>query len=452
MTANTKIFIIDGKSSIQAHLKDFLSSRFQVEWAVANSKALSRIAELKPNVILSDIVFPDIDGLVFLREVIQKCPDTKIIVVTEFQNSDFIIKAFELGVHDYIRKEINPEKLEEIIKRASKIAVLENRFSDPQFGNSSLGEGNIIVGQSEAICKVFKIIGNISNSRAAVAIGGETGTGKELVARTIHENSPCKDEPFITVDCSSIVETLAESFLYGHQKGAFTGAIETHKGKLEIAGNGTIFFDEVSELPLSIQGKLLRFLQEKEFEMVGGKSRQKSNARIITASNKNLSPLIKQGKFRKDLYYRIRVVTIRLPPLRDRKEDIPLLINHFRNKITRIYGVPLPRIEEAALQSLREYPWPGNVRELENILIHLAIMARGELILKETVEEALESSRWGDHGEQQSPVYPSLEEVEKDAIYKTLKYTLWNITSAAKILKISRPTLREKIAKYNLSL
>jgi len=427
-----------------------LSPGFQVEWVVGKSNVVSRIAESKPAVVLSDIVFPDIDGIALLREITHKCPVAKIIVVTEFQNMDLIIKAFRLGVYDYVHKEINPEKLQELINRALKIAGLENRFSDLSDENSCPGHDSLIVGRSAAMCRIFKIIGNISNSRAAVAIRGETGTGKELVARVIHEYSPYKDEPFIAVDCTTLVETLAESTLYGHRKGAFTGAIETHKGKFEIAGNGTLFFDEVSELPLSIQGKLLRFLQEKEFEMVGGRKKERSNARIITATNRDLSPLIKQGKFRKDLYYRIKILTIRLPPLRERRDDIPLLISHFANKITRIYGVPSVRIEEAALRLLREYSWPGNVRELENVLVRLAIMARGELILEETVEKIIERSRKLDPVDEQLSVHPSLAEVEKEAVHKTLKYTRWNISMAARVLKISRPTLREKIKKYQL--
>jgi two-component system response regulator AtoC len=446
----TNILIIDGISSIRICLEDFMSSRFHLEWAAGNSDVVPRIAKLKPAVVLMDIMFPDIDGIALLEEITLKCPASKIIVVTQFQNMDFIIKASRLGVYDYVPKEISPRILEEMINKASKIAGLENKLPDLSNESSCASQGSVIVGQSEAIRNIFKLIGNISNSRVTVAILGETGTGKELVARVIHENSPAKDEPFVAVDCTTIVETLAESTLFGHQKGAFTGAVESHKGKFEIAGSGTIFFDEVSELPLDIQGKLLRFLQEKEFDRVGGERRHQSNARIIAATNRALSQLVKQGRFRKDLYFRLKVLTLHLPPLRERKEDIQLLITHFASKIKRVYGVPSVRIEDSAIRLLQEYSWPGNVREMENLLTRLAIMAQGEMILEETVEEHLETSRNLDPFDKQLPTYSSLAEVEKKAIQETLSHTRWNITSAARILSISRPTLRKKIKEYQL--
>ncbi len=430
-------------------MENFLSSRFHVDSAVGTT-AVSKIMDFRPNIVLMDILLSDVNGLNLLKEITVKLPALKIIIVTLLQEMETIIKTYRLGVYDYVRKEIDLKELENKIKNASKIASLANKLPDLIGKEGSPHKDSVIVGQSEAMCNIFKIIGTISNSRAPVGMRGETGTGKELVARLIHENSPCKDEPFIVLDCASLVETLAESTLYGHQKGAFTGAIETHKGKFEIAGNGTIFFDEISELPLSIQGKLLRFLQEKEFEKVGGRRKQKSNARIIVASNKDLTQLIRQGKFRKDLYYRLRVFTFYIPPLRERREDIPRLIAHFARKIKKLYGIPEIGMEERAYRLLQEYSWPGNVRELENLLTRIAIMQRGGLILEETVKEGLERTRQLEAVDEES-LYPSLAEVEKRAILRTLKYTRWNISATGGILKISRPTVREKIRKYQLT-
>ncbi len=294
---------------------------------------------------------------------------------------------------------------------------------------------------------IYKFIGLISNTTASVGIRGETGTGKKLMAQVIHQNSPHRESPFVTVDCTTIVETLSESTLYGHEKGSFTGAIESHRGLFEMAAEGTIFLDEIADLPLSMQGKLLRFLQDKEYHRIGGTSQKKSNARIVVATNRDLYQAITHGKFRKDLYYRLKVLTAYIPPLRERREDIPLLIQHFLHKINRDNHTNVLKIEDRAVQLLIEYDWPGNVRELENLLTLACILGKEEVILEETVKEILNRSQ---RLPLDRPPVSSLGEAEEEIIKKALKTTQGNLTQAAKLLKISRPTLRTKIRKYKL--
>jgi two-component system response regulator AtoC len=306
-----------------------------------------------------------------------------------------------------------------------------------------------LIGQSKAMRDIYKFIGLISNTTALVGIRGETGTGKKLMAQVIHQNSPNREGPFVTVDCTTIVETLSESTLYGHEKGSFTGAVESHRGLFEMAAEGTIFLDEIADLPLSMQGKLLRFLQDKEYQRIGGTSQKKSNARIVVATNRDLYQAIAQGKFRKDLYYRLKVLTVYIPPLRERREDIPLLIRHFMHKINREHHTSVLKIEDRAVQLLMEYDWPGNVREMENLLTLACVLGKEEVILEETVKEILNRSQRLPYDR---PNVSSLGEAEEEILKRALKTTQGNLTQAAKLLKISRPTLRTKIQKYRLSL
>jgi len=442
-----KILIIDGKSSLKDSLDYLSSDGFHIEKVIGGKAGLDRIPKFNPSVVILDAALPDISVLGVLEEIQRAYSRTKTIIVSSFQDMDATIKSMKLGAYDFVHKGIEPDELKKRIKKAMRLLALRDQPSKVGIEDSAARLENHIVGQGKAILEIFKFIGLISNTRANVGIRGETGTGKELVARMIHEYSPYKDEPFITVDCSSIVETLSESILYGHEKGSFTGAIQTHVGKFELAREGTVFLDEVGELPLSLQSKLLRVLQEKEFERVGGKEKKTSRARIIAATNMDLYKQIFLGKFRKDLYYRLKVLTIYIPPLRERKEDIPLLIAHFLHKINQQYQTGLNRIEDEAVRILCEYSWPGNVRELENLLTWASILGREDVILKETVSEILNRSQRAASGK---AIIPSLKDTEEEAILKAIHYTNWNLSKAAKLLKISRPTLRKKIQTYQL--
>jgi two-component system response regulator AtoC len=299
--------------------------------------------------------------------------------------------------------------------------------------------------------EIFKSIGLLSENMVTVLIEGETGTGKELIARAIHYHSQYKDQPLLAINCSAIVGALLESELFGHEKGSFTGAIASKKGKFELEGDGTIFLDEVSEIPFELQAKLLRFLQEKEFEHVGGERNLKSNARVIAATNKDLRMMVRNGSFREDLYYRLSVATIEVPPLRERKSDIPLLIEYVLRKINVELYRNIKKVEEKAVSRLMNYDWPGNVRELENILTRAAITTQGEVILDEFISPLLGREDKAT-GERDALNIVSLQEIEKEHILKVLSHTRWHLGNSCKLLGISRPTLRQKLKEYGISI
>jgi two-component system response regulator AtoC len=344
------------------------------------------------------------------------------------------------------------EELDRVIDRAIKSSssdrTAETVSVDPSL---SYVEGRII-GKSREMKEIFKAIGVLSENRVTVLIYGETGTGKELIARAIHHNSPFRDHPFRAIDCSTIVGTLLESELFGHERGAFTGASGLKKGKFELAGQGTIFLDEVEDIPFELQSKLLRFLQQREFERLGGEKRIQSNARVIAATNKDLSEMVQNGSFREDLYYRLKVSCVKVPPLRERKSDIPLLIEHILRKINHELGKSVKKVERKALIRMTEYDWPGNVRELENMLVHTAIHTQGEVILDEFIAALLEEKSTNHknpkvmpHGEQ------DLKRIEKECIVMALNQNRWHFGKTCEALGISRPTLRHKLRKYEIS-
>jgi two-component system response regulator AtoC len=328
------------------------------------TEGLKQCTVFDPHVIILDIRLPDMNGLEVLQELIRN-GRKNIIIITAFHDMDITIKAMKFGAFDYIPKPIDVEELDRVIDKALKSSsstrTAEAVSIDPSL---SFVEGKII-GKSRGMKEIFKAIGVLSENRITVLIEGETGTGKELIARAIHQNSPYKEHPFRAVNCSTIVGTLLESELFGHEKGAFTGASSSKRGKFELAGQGTIFLDEIGEIPFELQSKLLRFLQEKEFERLGGEKRIQSNARVIAATNKDLWEMVQDGAFREDLYYRLNVATIKIPPLRERRSDIPLLVERILQKINYELNKGIRKVEEEALKKMTEYDWPGNVRELE---------------------------------------------------------------------------------------
>jgi two-component system response regulator AtoC len=305
----------------------------------------------------------------------------------------------------------------------------------------------VIIGRSEKMRDIFKMIGLVCQNRAAVLIQGETGTGKELIARVIHKNSVFSDQPFVTVDCSAVVTSLLESELFGHEKGAFTGATHTQKGKISMAGSGTLFLDEIGELPLGTQGKFLGFLQRQKYMRVGGTQTRKSRCRIIAATNQDLFSMVAQNTFRQDLFYRLRVVTIQVPPLRHRREDIPELVYHFLHKANMHLDTGVTRLQDDVMKRLCAHSWTGNVRELENVLVEAAVRARGSVILREDIEDLFRKSA------DEPPARidrESLPYMEKEHIKNVLDKAGWNRSQAARRLNISLPTLRSKIRKYRL--
>jgi two-component system response regulator AtoC len=448
-----RILIIDDERPLLETLEMFLVERgFTVRCVVSATEGLKQCILFDPHVIILDIRLPDMNGLDVLQELIRN-GRKNIIIITAFHDMDITIKAVKFGAFDYIPKPIDVEELDRVIDRALKSSssarTAEAVFIDPSL---SYVEGKII-GKSKGMKDIFKAIGVLSENRITVLIEGETGTGKELIARAIHSNSPYKEHPFRAISCSTIVGTLLESELFGHEKGAFTGASSSRRGKFELAGHGTIFLDEIGEIPFELQSKLLRFLQEKEFERLGGGEKIKSNARVIAATNKDLWKMVQLGTFREDLYYRLNVATIKVPPLRERKSDIPLLVEHVLRKINCELNRSIRKVEEEALKKMTEYDWPGNVRELENILIHAAINTQGEVILEELIIPLLGKKLPYHKNPQDAPDREqNLKEMEKEYILEILNHTHWHLGKACELLGVSRPTLRHKLKAYEISI
>ncbi|MCX7857648.1 MAG: sigma-54 dependent transcriptional regulator [Deltaproteobacteria bacterium] len=444
------ILIIDDEEPILESLEMYFSEKgFNVICAKTAEEGMHKTLLFDPDLIILDVRLPDQDGLELIKRLKEKKKDTQVIIITAFHDMETTIKAVKRGAYEYIPKPLDIEELDSAVCKALKAEEKVKEKNGLIIENPSTHERGKLIGKSKAMKEIFKAIGILSENRVTVLIEGETGTGKELIAQAIHYNSPFRDHPFIPINCSAIVGTLLESELFGHEKGSFTGAHSTKRGKFELAGDGTIFLDEVSEIPYELQAKLLRFLQEKEFERVGGEKTLKSNARVIAATNKSLSQLVREGKFREDLYYRLSVAKIEVPPLRKRKSDIPLLVEYLIGRINCELKRNIRKVEERAIQRMMEYDWPGNVRELENVLTRIAIELREEIITEEHIIPLLEGKGTDQKGSVVGHLL-SLSAVEKEHIRRVLEYTGWHFGKACQILGISRPSLRKKIREYNL--
>lgn len=449
-----KILIIDDERSLLESFEMFLSEKgYIIECAINAQEGLVKNRSFRPDVIILDVRLPDMNGIDLIEKIKEnKCP---VIIITAFHDMETTIKAVKSGAFEYIPKPIDVEELENAIEKAFKslMSSTESEKKTEDMWPDEYEEGRII-GKSKVMKEVFKAIGILSENRVTVLIEGETGTGKELIARAIHMHSPYKNEPFRAINCSAIVGTLLESELFGHERGSFTGAITTKKGKIELAGEGTVFFDEIGELPLELQPKLLRFLQEKEFERIGGERRIYSNARVIAATNRNLWQMVQEGQFREDLFYRLSVTTIKVPPLRERKSDIPLLVDYLLKKINYTLKKNVKKLEANAISEMMKYDWPGNVRELENILTHAAVNTRGDVIPSELIIPLLGKKLYAKDQTIKKELSKefTLQEIEKDYIIKILENTRWHLGKTCEILGISRPTLRQKLKDYGISL
>lgn len=445
-----KILIIDDERPLLETLEMFLSEKgYVVRCALTAEEGLHQCHSFDPHVIILDIRLPDMNGLDVLKEL-GRNGRKNIIIITAFHDMDITIQAMKRGAFDYIPKPIDVEELDRVINKALKSISSTRMAEGISIAASPAYEEGKLIGKSKGMKEIFKAIGVLSENRVTVLIDGETGTGKELIARAIHRNSPYSHHPFQAINCSTIVGTLLESELFGHEKGAFTGASSLKKGKFELAGQGTIFLDEVEEIPFELQSKLLRFLQEKEFERLGGEKRIRSQARVIAATNKDLAEMIQRGTFREDLFYRLKVTTIKVPPLRERKSDIPLLVEYILKKINHELGKTIKKVERGALKKMMEYDWPGNVRELENLLIHSAIHTQGEVILEESLTP-LFGQKFSNHPFPMPSEEQNLKSLEKEYILRTLQQTQWHLGKTCERLGISRPTLRQKLKVYEIS-
>jgi len=402
------------------------------------------------DVLLLDIALSDANGLDVLAQIKGDHPDISVIMITAFHDMVSTIRAMKLGAVEYIHKPIEIDELEAAISRSLKRKSTSSRREGGFVPLSAGFRENDIVGKSRLMREIFKTIGVVSQSKTTVLIEGESGTGKELVARAIHDHTD-RAKPFVSINCSAIVETLLESELFGHEKGAFTGAAYRKLGKFELANSGTLFLDEIGDMSLNMQVKLLRVMQEREFERVGGGEKIKTDVRIIAATNKSLKELVDQGLFREDLYYRLNVIRIYVPPLRERREDIPPIVDYMVHKLNRELDRKITRLQTPALQLLIKRGWPGNVRQLENVLRRAMVQTHGEMLLEETMVEAIGETLSQEAGRPLPPI-KLLDEVEKEHIVNALKFAGGNRGKVCELLGISRPTLQRKIRKYRIEV
>jgi two-component system response regulator AtoC len=441
------ILIIDDDPLIRKTLSSHLSrTSFEVNQAEDGEQGLKMYGEFMPDLVILDIRLPDIDGLEVLRRIKQRNKNACVVIMTAYDDMKTTVEAIKSGAYEYLVKPLDYVELDLTVEKAFQMQHLEDKLTYLVEEKQKEYTIDNIIGRSPQMREVFKLIGSVADTRTNILIRGESGTGKELVAKAIHYNSPFSHEPFIVINCSAISDTLLESELFGHVKGAFTDAVTESKGKFEIAGKGTLFLDEIGEISVNLQSKLLRVIETRDFMKVGGERVLKTEARIIAATNKDLELHVEKGRFREDLYYRLKVVEIALPSLRERKEDIPELVVYLLEKINRQLRKNVRKVPPPVMKRLIELPWPGNVRELENALTRAVILAKGDVIL----EDNLPLERGKDKIVPRELV--ALKEVEKDYIQYVLQATNGNKTQASKILQISRPTLDKKIKEFNLGI
>jgi len=450
------VLIVDDEVGTRESLRMILKNDYETYLARDAEEAFRQSKEHDPDVILLDIILPDIDGLKVLEKIKGNEPDKIVIMITATKTVKTAVEAMKLGAYDYITKPFDVDELRLIINRALSNQALEKEVKylrkeiDKSFGFSN------IIGKGRSMEGIFQLVRQIADSKSTVLIMGESGTGKELISRAIHYNGNRRNFPFVTINCAAIPETLIESELFGHEKGAFTNAYERKLGRFEIAHRGTLFLDEIGELSLSTQAKILRFLEEKEFNRVGGSKTIKVDVRLITATNRDLNQLLRKGEFREDLYYRINVVPILIPPLRERKEDIPLLVDYFVAKFNEENNKHVKTVSPEAMQLIMDYDWPGNVRELENLMERVIALTFNEEILANELPFSF-SNVSKVNGLKDSILSGRVsfsraeEEFEKGVILDALKKANYVQSHAAEMLGISRRILKYKMDKLGIT-
>ncbi|MFC2149809.1 sigma-54-dependent transcriptional regulator [Candidatus Auribacterota bacterium] len=444
------ILIVDDELNTRVGMRQALEGNdYSVYLADKADAALKIIADEKVDVMITDLFMPGKSGLDLMREVREISPDTLSIMITAYGTVETAVEAMKAGAFDYLTKPLNIDRVDMLVKRAlaSKKLEVENiqlkEMLDKKYGIHE------IIGNSKSMQHIYELINQVANSKATVLIQGESGTGKELIAKAIHMAGDKKEMPFVAVHCASLAEGILESELFGHEKGAFTGAVERKIGRFELADGGTLFLDEVSEMSSSTQVKLLRVLQERELERVGGSKTIKVNVRIIAATNKDLLAEVKNGKFREDLFYRINVVHINVPPLRNRAEDIPMLVNHFVKSSGLENKKVIEGVSQDVMNLFMDYSWPGNVRELQNCIETMVVLARKKVLDVKDIPVNVMNAM-GAPAPQSGSVPIKLDDAEKELIKKALDQAHGNKTKASELLGLSRRTLHRKINEYNL--
>jgi DNA-binding NtrC family response regulator len=445
MKENARVLVVDDEAMVCVALTNWLQEENYLAKAVHDGpQAIARVREENWDIVLLDLRMPGMDGMEVLKQIREIAPQSVVIIMTAYASIPSAVQAMKDGAYDYVVKPLDVDQLARMLKRIveHQQLVTENILLRKRLTEQS--EFGDIIGKSPAMQQVFEMIKAVTDTNATVLITGETGTGKELVARAIHSNSPRRYGPFVATSCGALPDTLLESELFGYEKGAFTGADRTKKGRFELADGGTLFLDEVGDISMKTQVKLLRVLQERSFRRLGGTDVIEVDVRVITATNRDLAALVRADSFRSDLYYRLNVVSIHLPPLRERKEDIPLLAAHFINKYNVEFSKKFDRVDRKALELMMEYHWPGNIRELENVIERATVIDQGPEVKARhlpfcNIEVPI------------SEEAQSLEDIEKLHIEKMLARHNWNIAKTARALAIDRTTLHKKVKKLGLT-
>ncbi|HEY9166417.1 MAG TPA: sigma-54 dependent transcriptional regulator [Candidatus Kryptonia bacterium] len=441
-----KIAVIDDHADSLELLREALSPQYDVETFSDPVMALRQITSGEFSAVVTDVMMPKLNGVELLGKLVQTSPDLPVVLITAFGTLEGAANTIKSGAFDYLSKPLNLNEIRLVVSNAvSHFHVTRKGKKFPDEGASEVKTSNV-VGRSENMLKVFKIIGRAAPTNSSILIQGESGTGKEIVARSVHMNSPRAEKPFIPISVAAIPEQLLEAELFGHEKGAFTGALFARDGLFTEAEGGTLFLDEVGEIPLQLQPKLLRVLQEHEVRRIGSSVSRIVDVRIIAATNRNLSELVAEKLFREDLFYRLSVIRIELPPLRERREDIPLLVQHFINKYNRQHNKRVTGVSDELMAGIYEYPWPGNVRELENFIDRAIALSTGPVLsLSETdlPEIRIQSQSWTD----KLPSDISLDDLEIQYMRKVLEQHDNDYVQTARILKINKSTLYRKLGK-----
>lgn len=444
-----RVLIVDDEKSTREGLARALRRNYEVVLAENGARALEITADHPVDVVLADLRMPGMDGLTLLQRLLARTPQPVCILLTAYGSIETAVEAMKRGAHDFLTKPVNLDELDLLLKRALRAREMEseNRRLREQL-DSKYGLENMI-GESPPMQEVFETIRQVAPSRATVLIQGESGTGKELVAHALHRLSPRHQGPFVAVHCAALTPTLLESELFGHERGAFTGAVERRPGRFELADGGSIFLDEVGEIDPSVQVKILRVLEERRFERVGGRETLETDTRLIAATNRDLHRLVQEKKFRDDLFYRLHVVVINLPPLRERREDIPLLAGRFLEEFSRENRKPVEGLTPDAMDVLMRYDWPGNIRELKNVIERMVVLSRQNKLTVRDIPSAIREGA-GDSSPARSFRELSLEDAEREHILKALEAHGGNRTRAARQLGISRRTLHRKLNQYGI--
>lgn len=452
MEDRVTILVADDEEIVRESLAEWLTDAgYQVLTAENADEAMEVLEQAEVQILITDVKMPGrMDGIELMRRGRLMWPGMSTVIMTAYSSVSNAITAMKEGAYDYVEKPFCPEKLELLIKKiiAHRELLAENRYLKHRLaGRFQMGD---LIGKSPKMQEIFDLIRTVAPSHASVLIEGESGTGKELFARAIHQFSGRSEGPFVATNCAAIPETLLESELFGHEKGAFTGALARKKGRFELADKGSLFLDEIAEMSPSTQVHLLRALQEREFLRVGGQDLVRVDVRVVSATNREIRHEVDQGRFREDLFYRLNVVNIHIPPLRERREDIPLLAGHFLREFCMENNKVLMGFEPEAMEVFMRHRWPGNVRQLENAIEHAVVIARGERVTGEDLPRDL--SRGGQNGEGDLENLKSLDDLEEEHIVRVLQATAGNRTRAAQVLGIQRMTLYNKIKAYGIDM